>query len=120
MNHYVISLGSNVDKAREAVECAIARLSTLLDQFKQSGIYSTPSVSGDGTFYCNAVVSGFSSLSPEEMSALCKDYERQCGREPMAHTAVVIDLDVVICNDEVLRPKDFARSYFTIGFSQLS
>lgn len=118
-NRFVISIGSNSADSAVRVGRAIEHLESVLSEMRSSSVYRTPSVCGDGTIYTNAVVSGLSSLDAEEMDRVCKAYERECGRKKGKGEPVVIDLDVVIINSEVLRPKDAARSYFTIGLSEI-
>ncbi len=118
-NRFVISIGSNSADSAVRVGRAIEHLESVLLQMRSSSVYRTPSVSGDGTTYTNAVVSGFSCLDAEEMERVCKAYERECGRTKEKGVTVVIDLDVVIINSEILRPKDAARSYFTIGLNEI-
>ncbi|MDE6489082.1 MAG: 2-amino-4-hydroxy-6-hydroxymethyldihydropteridine diphosphokinase, partial [Paramuribaculum sp.] len=112
-------IGSNVEDADLQVERAISHLRAVLSDMRWSSVYRTPSVSGDGSFYSNAVAAGFSSFSSSEMERICKTYEAECGREKGDGKHVVVDLDVIIANSEILRPKDAARSYFTIGFDEI-
>lgn len=118
MNCFTISVGSNSNRASLAVSEALHFLESLLKHVCRSSVYTTPSVSADGTTYCNAVARGYSRLSLEEMDAACKDYEMKCGRVRGAKI-VEIDLDVVVFNSCVVRPRDAERAYFTIGVSQL-
>jgi hypothetical protein len=37
----------------------------------------------------------------------------------VAHGQVSIDLDLVIFDSRILRPKDFERHYFNIGYREL-
>lgn len=87
-----------------------------------SEIYSTPPFSGLGAFYSNMVVAVSSPLSPDEMIAKAKAFETLCGRSPRSKQLgqVPMDVDVVICNGEVLRPTEMSRTYFTKGFQQIS
>jgi len=117
---YVISIGSNDVDAVRRVLLAIDYLRSVLKDFRQSSVYSTPSTKCDGTYYKNAVVAGKSSLTIEEISSLCKAYEHREGRVRKPDANVVIDLDVVMCDDDILRPRDAAQEYFTIGFGELS
>ncbi|MCM1348144.1 MAG: 2-amino-4-hydroxy-6-hydroxymethyldihydropteridine diphosphokinase [Firmicutes bacterium] len=120
VNEYVISIGSNVpETARGYVESAMRFMENLLAEAKSSSVYSTPSVNGDGTMYFNAVVKGFSPLDSAQIQQACKDYETASGRTKTA-PYVVIDLDLVMANGCVVRPKDASKSYFTIGFNELS
>lgn len=120
MSEYVISVGSNVPDGQANVMRAIDYLRSILFGAEVSSVYRTDSINGDGTFYCNCVVRGRSDREPAEMEALCKDYEAQCGRTRAVKAVVTIDLDVVIVDGTVVRPKDASRYYFTKGFDELS
>lgn len=103
------------------VQRAIHLLCSLLNDAVSSSIYSTPSVSiGDSSVYCNAVIAGWSSLSPEELSGRLKEVESDFGRiHDKKSPCVELDLDVVIADSEILRPRDYDRQYFRIGYMQL-
>lgn len=120
--HYYISVGSNVDEARDCVAGAITRLREMLDDVTSSAIYSTPSVSiGDDSTYCNAVVSARSKLSEAELSHRFKELEAQFGRRRDGDRhRVELDLDIVVAGDRVVRPRDFGRRYFRIGYQELT
>lgn len=120
--HYYISVGSNVDEARDCVAGAITRLREMLDDVTSSAIYSTPSVSmGDDSTYCNAVVSARSELSEAELSHRFKELEAQFGRRRDGDRhRVELDLDIVVAGDRVVRPRDFGRRYFRIGYQELT
>ena len=119
MPRYVIGVGSNSKDAEARVESALRFLGCELDNVRSSNVYRTPSTKNDGTFYVNAVVSGFSSHPVEILERICKDYEQAQGRVKAPEAPVVIDLDVVIKDEKVLRPRDLSQSYFTIGFNKI-
>lgn len=120
MMRYVFSLGSNVSSAKDEISHAIEYLREILTDAKVSTVYSTPSIKGDGVIYHNAVVSGDSEAGITEMNRKCKGYEALRGRQRGEGAAVVIDIDVVIAGDTVLRPADYSRYYFTRGYTELS
>lgn len=120
MREYVISVGSNVPDGQTNVLRAIDYLRSVLTNVEVSSVYRTDSINGDGTLYCNCVVRGRSDLESAEMEALCKDYETRSGRMRTVKGVVTIDLDVVMVDGVVVRPKDASRYYFTKGFDELS
>ena len=118
--HYYISVGSNIETAYLNVSAAIDLLDGVLSDAVRSSIYSTPSVSlGDTSTYCNAVVAGYSSLSPEELTTVMKGIESEFGRESDKSRGVSLDLDVVVADAKVLRTRDFSRQYFRIGYQEI-
>lgn len=117
----VVSIGSNFGDRKSMVGMAIDWLSKELSDFRSSRIYETPSEGHVGSNYMNAVCEGVTRMSRENLENLCKEYERCAGRdsECRAKGNVPIDLDIVIYDGEVVRPTDYRRSFFKIGFGEL-
>ncbi len=118
---YIISLGSNAIGSRSRVADAIALLRGRFDVRAVSDIYSTPALDGRSPKYFNAVAAVTTDAPIEQMVAEMKEIERDAGRRPQDHGSRVVplDLDVVTCDGRVLRPADYTRSYFTIGYHQI-
>lgn len=116
----VVSVGSNSEDRREQMLRALQWLSLELHDVCASGIYETPAYGG-GDPYLNAVLSGNTEDSPEDLNSRFKDYELRSGRTAQTRSKgiVPIDIDLVIYDDDVLRPSDFLRDFFRIGFSAL-
>lgn len=120
-NKIAISLGSNYGDKESYVAEAIHWLQTWITDCRHSCIYATPDCHGGSRQYMNAVVSGTTTLSYDEAERLCKSHEEKCGRdiECRAKGNVPIDIDIVIWGDTILRPKDFNRQHFKIGYDEL-
>lgn len=120
---YYVSVGSNIPDAAVCVADALRFLDNLLDGCRCSDVYRTPPMGGKPVAdYTNAVACGESTLDPERMTAVLKEYERDCGRtrEDSRRGVVVIDLDLVTADGQVLRPRDYEARHFRIGFGQLN
>lgn len=117
-----LSLGSNIACREEKILDAAHVLQSLLDDMRVSELYVTPALNGRDPDYMNAVVSGVTSVDSDVLCAACKEIERQLGRSPLSKQRgeVEIDIDVVVWDDDILRPADFSRSYFIRGYRQLS
>ncbi|MGM9816436.1 MAG: 2-amino-4-hydroxy-6-hydroxymethyldihydropteridine diphosphokinase [Lepagella sp.] len=119
MPSVVLSVGSNVgfDEVKSAVEW----LSHELKDFQASTLYRTPALQGVGNPYVNAVVIGKICETCDAFNQRLKAYELSCGRDAAARAAgvVPIDIDIVMKNGEVIRPRDYAHSFFQIGYNQL-
>ncbi len=88
----------------------------------RSEIYSTPEYSGRFDPYLNCVVEAVTDITPHEsISSIFKEYERTQGRTAQSKSTgqIPIDLDLVKFNSITLRPKEFNREYFLIGYRQL-
>ncbi len=85
-----------------------------------SEAYTTPDATGrSDTLYTNAVVRVSSHASPFDMDARAKALEARMGRTRIPGAPILLDLDVVVCDDEVLRPRDYERDYFVRGYERL-
>lgn len=120
MNRIVVSVGSNSLDREEQMQKALEWLARELTDVFASEVYETPAFGG-GDPYLNAVLAGNTTESHDALNARLKDYELQSGRTPEVRSRgiVPIDIDIVIFDDKVLRPSDFARDFFRIGFEQL-
>ncbi|MDO5035504.1 MAG: MATE family efflux transporter [Porphyromonas sp.] len=69
-----------------------------------------------GRQYINAVLQLQSGKSLEELRTDTKRIERAYGRRVGDKVDVALDLDIVVCEGEVLRPADYETSYFQRGY----
>lgn len=114
----VIGVGSNSPDKNRRIEDAMNFLASLLVGFEGSSVYSTPALNGLEDDYLNAVVSGDTELLLDELARRLKEFERECGRRG-DDEYVAVDLDIVIADGTVLRPRDMAREYFQRGYREL-
>lgn len=120
-NRVVLSVGANSGDRHGAVEEALKWLGELLQESRFSDIYETPPLGHCGSNYMNAVLAGTYCGDMVQLEQECKDYERRKGRDQEARrkNLVPIDVDIVLWNDSVLRPKDFKSNFFRIGYHQI-
>lgn len=118
LHKYYVSLGSNTDLRDTIVENAIARICDTFGNVRSSGIYHTPCWRGLGAEYANAVVCFESENTLDSLEVLFKNWEKDQGRTPedSALHIVALDIDVVLYDDKVIRPRDMRRKYFLQGF----
>ena len=64
---------------------------------------------------------GVTKLGYDELNLRLKRYETEAGRtdEARRRGEVAVDIDIVMMDDAIVRPRDAAQDYFKIGFSQL-
>ncbi len=117
----VFSIGSNFGNRDANVREGLKWLSSILTDFRCSSVYATPDCHGGSKEYMNAVAIGITSSTPKRLESLCKDYEITRGRTPEMRRAgnVPIDIDLVVYDSKVLRPNDFKRDFFRIGYSMI-
>ncbi len=118
---FTVGIGSNTPDREKQVKNAIDFICERLSECKVSSVYESPAVSGDGTTYTNAVIHGRTSMSSDQLVTLLKDYESIQERTETENKTgrVVIDLDLVLYDSRILRPKDFESHYFNRGYSEL-
>lgn len=118
---YVLSLGSNTEDRERRVRDALKWLQTTFTVTGFSEVYPTEPVGKAHSPYHNAVASIESSLTEEELDKVLKRYETSQGRDREARDAgkVPVDLDIVLKDDEVLRPWEFSQQFFIKGYKQL-
>lgn len=121
MNRFVLSIGSNSSDRYEKMSMTIERLNSLLNIEAASSVYETLPWGGGDKLYINCVMAGTTSMDMECLIEMTKELEKQCGRdeETKKQGIVPIDLDIVIWNDTVLRPKELSRDYFVTGYRQI-
>lgn len=122
MNRYVISIGSNSADRDIQLAKAIDWLSSIAKSIKASSVYCTESINHVDNEYMNAVAVCESEHSHNDLNDMLKQYEINCGRskESKLNGVIPIDLDIVIANDIILRPVDYNREYFKIGWNKLN
>ena len=121
-NAVVLSIGRNsADREAQMTTC-IAWLRGIGTLTKLSSVYNSPASNGKDPDYLNAVAEIATALTHPELTKLLKDYERQCERTPQSKSlgSIPIDIDIVMWNGEVLRPKDFAQYYFAKGWNEIN
>ena len=121
-NRAVICLGSNIPNRAEMIRLAISKVEAEYPSgIAVSHIYETPAIDGVSPSYSNAVMMFDSPCDYEQTQLQLKCIEREMGRtaQSKATGIVEIDLDVVMFNGTVMRPKDFNRNYFQIGYNHI-
>lgn len=121
MNSLILSIGTNSADREWQMSQAIKRMKQLFKKTVVSDIYEVPAHNGVDAPYLNAVLVATTSMALEETNGLLKQWEALCGRTPASKLqgVIPIDIDVVVWNDEVLRPVDYSRSYVSLGISRL-
>ena len=122
MNKAIVGIGSNIVEARLSVEECCNLLMSMVEEVKFSSVYETEAVGSLPQPNYHNCVGVISTTRPfEEMKQLLKDMEREAGRLPehKAEGKVIIDIDIVVWNNEVIKPTDLTRTYMTIGMEEL-
>ena len=120
MNPATICLGSNTSDAASHINRAVGFLSTLARIVNDSGAYpSDPEKSVSTAIYTNRLLEITTELDYETLHGKCKEYEsgvRATVRQP---DRVTVDIDIVVFNNEILRPVDYSSAYYRKGLLRL-
>lgn len=116
---YYISVGTTKldteEKIKDLLNSAFGRR-----RIRFSSFYTTEEVGGGGRTYLNSVAELRYAGTPATLNTLLKGLERAAGRKPKEETAeIALDLDLVVHDDRILRPRDYERAYFRQGFDEL-
>lgn len=102
----VVALGSNLGDRRAHLAFAVARLSPLLANLRQSSWHDTApvGVSGEQPRYLNGVVMGATALTARQLLNELLAIEREAGRtRPSAMAPRTLDLDLILFGSEEIR-----------------
>ncbi len=121
MNDIVICIGSNTADRAQIIKKTVETLGGMLSNMRKSDVYECESHSGIGNSYFNTVIQGGTTLSYEQLHAATKQMERDMGRTPQSKITGVmpLDIDIVLCNDEVIHPQDYELYHFRHGYEQI-
>lgn len=117
----IIGIGSNVTDREFKVTKAIETLCGVFKKAAVSSVYESAPFSGTGDPYMNAVFAGVTNMSMADVTDLLKQTEVEAGRDAISRIEgrVELDLDLVVWDGRIVRPKDFARPYFNVGYREL-
>ncbi len=92
------------------------------DNVTVSDIYEMEAINGVDAPYLNAVAIASTDSPPEAITAKLKQWEKECGRTPSSKSVGIIpmDLDLIIWNGTILRPREFNRAYFSRGYNEIN
>lgn len=117
-----LSIGSNHSGAYIFLSKAADMLQANLSGWEMCEPYHTRAINGKEPDYLNAVACGYWTGDSVSLNLLCKEIENALGRTHSSNSdlhIVEIDIDLVCFDEEILRPADFAREYFSLGFNHL-
>lgn len=124
MDHFTpctIGLGSNTSDREYQITQATEFICGILHDCSVSSVYESPAFNGKDDPYLNEVIHGMSPIGYDELIRQLKDWEALHGRTQVKtlEGQIPIDLDLVIWDSRILRPKDFERHYFNRGYREL-
>ena len=117
-----VGLGSNLPQgASQKIVEAIKGIESTGNIKAFSTIYTTRPINPKSTSdndYHNAVVFFETHIPLDEYTVISKELEDNVGRN-QSMGFVGIDIDIVVWDGKILRPIDFEREYFQLGYRQI-
>lgn len=123
MNQILISLGSNMPCGIENIESAIRKIRAKAIFARFSSIYDTdPIGKHKHARYQNCVGQIHSAEPFENWHSFFKLLEVETGRNELlrAQGDVPLDIDIVIWNEDVIRPRDLMADYLKKGLEEIA
>lgn len=120
-HHCLLCMGSNTDRS---AQLSVARkvLCATFPDIRFGEMMETEAIgSGFHSPFSNQLAKFSTTLSPDSVHDLFKELERQSGRVPedKALGVVKLDIDLLVFDNEVLKPEDMKREYIRKGMSVL-
>lgn len=117
-HHYIILAGTTFDedRARSLRELILETL----PEARLTEAMTSEDAKGSGRLYRNALLILDSREEPDVVARRMKELEERAGRVHTPGGEVALDLDVVLCDDQVLRPADYAAPYFQSLYHRLT
>ena len=119
---YVVSIGSN-EHRQENMRLARRRLGECFTDIRFSPEEETaPLRLHRSCMFSNQVACFHSDLCPEDVRIRLKNIEREAGRcpEDKPLEVVKLDVDLLMCEDCVLKSEDWKRAYVQCGLKYLN
>lgn len=123
MNQILISLGSNMPCGKGNMESAIKKIRAKATFARFSSIYDTdPIGKHKHARYKNCVGQIHSTEPFEYWHSFFKSLEVEMGRNELlrAQGDVPLDIDIVIWNEDVIRPRDLMADYLKEGLQEIA
>lgn len=111
-NSIVVMLGSNYGDRATNLDNATEALREYIKIEAATPDICSADIRGKSADYLNRLLRGSSKLSHQELKATTKEIETSLGRNRATPTEVVIDIDIVVYGDEIVKPTDYNTPHF--------
>ncbi len=108
----ILTIGSNHEPDAN-ISRALSLLEEVVTDIRQSQTLRTEALDGAKGTFSNLMLSGYTTLSLEELTKITKDIERQCGRKRggSCDGIVSMDIDIMDYDSQKLHTDDWQRDY---------
>lgn len=120
-NRIILCLGSNQDKETNIQRAADRLRGYFPDLIVDKPVLTKPIDCCNPALFLNEVAIASTSLSKEEVRSILKQIESFMGRTSQSKIEgiIPIDIDLIVWNNEVLKPDDWNRDYVKEAFERL-
>lgn len=108
----ILAIGSNHEPDAN-ISRALSLLEEVVTDIRQSQTLRTEALDGAKGTFSNLMLSGYTTLSLEELTKKTKDIEHQCGRKRGGNCdgTVSMDIDIMDYDGQKLHTDDWQRDY---------
>lgn len=120
-HHYILGLGSNRN-ADDNIAYAIQKLRKHFNTIRISTPVETEPIGMPNDFmFLNCVAILDSGMNTDELKAICKSIEKECGRciENKEKGIINLDIDIIKADNIVLKEDDLKRDFIIDGIKEL-
>lgn len=126
MNHYILSLGSNLEPRTDHLIQALNKISSFAKIVNTAPLFENPPLLPEKApdewyrFFLNTAVHIQTSLSPEDLFTQLQNVESQMGRnkERLKWSPRPLDIDIVFMLNKNLEPMNYSSSHLQIPHPQ--
>lgn len=108
----VIMLGSNAGDRNANIDKALQALTGLMTISRISRRLDSPDINGIYADYLNLVAVGHTQLDLDDLNEQLKNLEQRLGRDRSMPGVVTIDIDTVIYDGHIVKPKEYTALPF--------
>ena len=122
MHTIVFGISSNAEDRETKIHDAIEEIKALIPDLKTSDAYSSPCYNNLGPEYLTVVAKGDTEISADRLEVFVKAFEWNLGRDRDAESngIVIIDIDIVVYDDEILKTVDYESTGFAQALASIS
>ena len=106
-HEYILMLGSNTGNRQLQLDKAHDMLMQCMELTSVTPYYDNPDITGRSTDYLNCLIRATSPLSPDALRAELRRMEAAIGRDRSTPLHVVIDIDILACDNTILKPSAY-------------
>lgn len=109
-HEYILMLGSNAGNRQRHLDMARDMLTQCMAITSVTPYYDNPDITGRSDDYLNCLIKATSALSSDALRAELRLIEAAIGRDRSTPLHVVVDIDILVCDNAILKPAVYRSS----------